>query len=173
MDEAPGQQALHFEKGVLTNRAVIAPPGEGGQVSQEASRSPVGRNRRLGPGPPSSLWAPSPWRSHISGVMGLGPWGRVPLRPCQDHKPALPDGFWVAVVLLCESYSPCQALPLSTWPHSSIYPGPTMCLAWQGDSVPFTELMVWTERLNMNVSNHSFANYIKFFFFRRSWISLV
>ena len=91
----------------------------------------------------------------------------MPLRPCQDHKPALPDGFWVAVELLCESYSPYQGRPLSTWPHSLIYPEPTMCLAWQGDSVPFTELMVWTERLNMNVSNHSFANYIKFFF-RRS-----
>lgn len=39
-----------------------------------------------------------------------------------------------------------------------------MCLAWQGYTVPFTELVVWTERLNMNVRNHSFANYIKFFF---------
>lgn len=168
MDEAPGQQALHFEKQVLTNRAVIAPPGEGGQVSQEASSSPVGRNRGLGSGPSSSLWAPSPWRSHVSGVMGLGPWGCVLLGPCHDHKPTLQE--WVAVVLLCELYSPYQGRPLSTWPHSLICPGPTMCLAWQGYTVPFTELVVWTERLNMNVRNHSFANYIKLFF-RRSWIS--
>lgn len=164
VDEAPGLQALHFKKQVLTNRAVIAPPGEGSQVSQEASSSPAGRNRGLGSGPSSSLWAPSPWRSHVSGVMGLGPWRCVLLGPCHDHKPTLQDGFWVAVLLLCELYSPYQGRPLSTWPHSLICPGPSMCLAWQGDTVPFTELVVWTERLNMNVSNHSFANYIKFFF---------
>lgn len=53
--EAPGQQAVNLEERVLTHRAVIAPPGERGQIFQEVSLRPGGRNRSAGARPTDAL----------------------------------------------------------------------------------------------------------------------
>lgn len=42
---------MNFEECVLTNGAVVAAPCEGGQISQEANRCPVGRGAEVGADP--------------------------------------------------------------------------------------------------------------------------
>lgn len=43
--EALGQQVENLEEQVITNKAVIAPPSEGGQISQEVSFHPAAGDR--------------------------------------------------------------------------------------------------------------------------------
>lgn len=97
MNEAPGQQAVHFEERVLTRGAVIAPPSEGGQISQEVNRRPVGRSTGLRPGPPRSLGTSSPCGE--SGQWGKGPrtLGICAIGVTWHQQAHSPSWFWVAV----------------------------------------------------------------------------
>lgn len=90
------EQAMDLEEQVLANKAVIAPPGEGGQASQEVNLGPGGRNRE-GCLPGARRLTPGRSRSPSLGThaevcqpMGLRPRGSVPLRPCQGHQAHCP-----------------------------------------------------------------------------------
>lgn len=140
VDEAPGQQALHFEKQVLTNRTVIAPPVRAARSLKKLAAVLWG-GTGAGVRPSSSLWAPAPGSS---GVMGLGPWGCVLLGPCHDHRSPLSGWFgwqW------CCCVNCIHRIRVALWAHGWLLDlsRADYVSGLAGIHCAFTELVVWTE----------------------------
>lgn len=109
---------MDSEECVLVNRAVVAAPSEGGQVSQEVNRCPSRENRGAGTKPAesqaNSLRRLQPMGSSSLGG-SLGPGCSVPLTTVSIPGPA-PVSLWPAAVAAGSGLAAVTSEHGNTWP---------------------------------------------------------